>query len=315
MPPTELTPFRDFPEACNAVLRCLQGTAGFAAWLVTRTNGDDWIVLAARDDSYGIAAGQVFRWSDSFCYHMVRGAPRIAPDSTAVPEYANAPIGKALAIGAYVGIPLMRNDGSLFGTLCAIDPSAQPPAVAGELSIIEIMGRILATMLEADLSLQERQRELEHVRTSAETDDLTGLLNRKGWNAALAAEETRSRRFGHPAAVAVLDLDDLKKMNDAEGHAQGDALLQRAAALLRENVSARDVVARVGGDEFAILFPEVSREEVPALQSRIESAFHAANICVSSGFTLWDYQSTLADTMNEADRAMYRHKALRKTTR
>lgn len=309
MPHLELAPFRSFPDACDAVLRCLQGTIGFAAWLVTRTDGDDWIVLASRDASYGIAPGQVFRWSDSFCSRMVNGAPRVAADVSAVSEYDTAPIGALLAIGSYVGIPLVRNDGTLFGTLCAIDPSKSKRELKQDVPMVETMGRILATMLESDLALQERQREIERERLSAETDELTGLLNRKGWNAALMAEEERARHFGHAAVIGVFDLDDLKKVNDTAGHAEGDALIRRAAQVLRANVEEKDIVARIGGDEFAVLFPETRGE---GLQEQFESAFRAENLSVSCGFAVWDRQTTLAALLKAADSAMYTQKRERR---
>jgi diguanylate cyclase len=287
---------------------------GFATWMVTRTNGDDWIVLAAQDQVYGIEPGQVFRWSDSFCYRMVRGAPRIAPDANDVPAYATAPIGDALPIAAYVGIPLMRLDGSLFGTLCAIDPSRQDDSITENMAVMETMARILCTMLEADLTIQHRDRELESSRMAADIDELTGVLNRKGWSAAVRAEELRSRRYGHSAALAVLDLDELKRVNDTSGHAAGDALLRRAAETLRGTVRNVDVVARIGGDEFAILFPETSAPELLLLEKRLESAFRKEGIAISAGFAEWDRRMALTETLSLADRAMYRQKASRKSS-
>lgn len=88
------------------MLRLLHNRLGFDLWMVTRTEGDDWIVLHAEDHGYGIQDGTVFRWADSFCARMVEGeGPRIAPRSDAVPAYAAAPIGSQVRIGAYVGVP------------------------------------------------------------------------------------------------------------------------------------------------------------------------------------------------------------------
>lgn len=117
--PERLTAYEDFESAASGVLTVLQQSLGFGLWMVTRTEGDAWIVLATADTAYGVAPGDVFRWSDSFCSRMVRGeGPRIAPDSRAVPVYAEAPIGQQVPIGAYVGMPMHLSDGSLFGTLC-----------------------------------------------------------------------------------------------------------------------------------------------------------------------------------------------------
>jgi len=93
--------------------------------MVTRTKGDDWIVLHAEDHGYGVENDAVFKRADSFCSQMVQGlGPSMASDSDLMPAYASAPIGKQVKIGAYVGVPLSDADGSLFGTLCAIDPDS-----------------------------------------------------------------------------------------------------------------------------------------------------------------------------------------------
>src|SRR5690606_39291468 len=80
--------FKSFEEAGQTVLKYLHTRFGFNLWMITRTEGDDWIVLQSEDNGYGIKPGQVFRWADSFCSQMVQGkAPRIAPYSPAIPLY------------------------------------------------------------------------------------------------------------------------------------------------------------------------------------------------------------------------------------
>jgi len=77
------------------------------------------------------------------------------------------------------------------------------------------------------------------------------LLNRRAWEKSLAAEEARARRYGSPTCVLVIDIDELKQINDSLDHAQGDVLLRDAAKSLKTAVRQNDVVARIGGDEFA----------------------------------------------------------------
>ena len=85
----------DFQQASDAVLELLQSRFPMGLWMVTRTVEDDWVVLQASDRSYGVTGGDHFRWSDSFCYRMVRGeGPNVAADSSSVPAYAQAPIGR-----------------------------------------------------------------------------------------------------------------------------------------------------------------------------------------------------------------------------
>ena len=185
----------DFSSAARAVLAFLHGRLGFDLWMVTRTEGDDWIVLQREDHGYEVPQGAVFRWADSFCSQMVAGrGPRVAPCSAEVPVYANAPISRQVQIGAYVGVPLDRGDGSLFGTLCAIHPEAQPGEILAEQPLIELLAGLLCTLLESELRATEQVRLMERAEAEALTDALTGLYNRRGWERLLAGEEERCRR-------------------------------------------------------------------------------------------------------------------------
>ena len=140
-----------FRSASTEVVQYLHDRLGFGLWMVTRTEGRDWIVLAADDHGYAVQEGDVFQWADSFCSRMVVDeGPRIAPRSADVPAYAAAPIGDQVPIGAYIGVPLRTSDGKLFGTLCAIDPQPQPDHIVGELPQIEMMARLLETEASAE---------------------------------------------------------------------------------------------------------------------------------------------------------------------
>jgi diguanylate cyclase len=252
----------DFERAGHAVLEFLHRRFGFSLWMVTRVQGDDWIVLQSEGRGYDVHQGKVFRWADSFCSEMVKGnGPRIAPDSEAVPAYAAAPIGRQVPIKAYIGVPLTHADGRLFGTLCAIDPARQPHAIVEEQALIELLASMLSAILDAELKLSEEVRRSEHLELESLVDPLTSLLNRRAWDRLLAQEEERCRRYGHTATVFVIDLDQLKEINDTAGHAAGDALLVRAASALHEVVRDIDIVARLGGDEFGLIAVECDAAE------------------------------------------------------
>jgi hypothetical protein len=144
-------PFGEFSSAVEEMLEFLHDRLGFSLWLVTRVDEDQWVIEQARGEGYGVQVGDSFRFGDTYCSKMVEGVgPHFAAEARAVPCYANAPIGKELPIAAYIGVPLRRADGSLFGTLCAIDPSPQPPSVGDDLPIVELGGRILSSLLESD---------------------------------------------------------------------------------------------------------------------------------------------------------------------
>ncbi len=304
-----LFPTQGFEAAGRAALAHLHHRLGFGLWMITRTQGQDWIVLQSDDHGYGVAPGEVFPWADSFCSQMVRGnGPRIAPDSDIVPAYAVAPIGQRVPIKAYIGVPLTGADGSLFGTLCAIDPAPQPNAITGEQELVELVASMLSTILAAELNLADEVRRAERLQVQAHVDPLTQLSNRRAWDQLLAKEEERCRRYGHPAAVLAVDLDALKGVNDSAGHAAGDALIVRAAQALREVAREIDTVARLGGDEFGMIVVECDNTGADVVLERIREAFARHQVQASVGMAMRSPAMGLALAWQEADARMYANK-------
>jgi GAF domain-containing protein len=145
--PLRAGPFAEFHSAAAELFDLLHERLGFSLWLVARIDAGRWIIDQARDEGYGVEVGDSFAFSDTYCARMVEGSgPNFAPEAADVPCYAAAAIGKELPIAAYIGVPLRRADGSLFGTLCAIDPSPQPPSVGEDLPLVELGGRILSSL-------------------------------------------------------------------------------------------------------------------------------------------------------------------------
>ncbi len=303
----------DFEANARSVLAFLRRRLGFDLWMVTRTEGDNWIVLASEGHGYGVKPGGVFRWADSFCSEMVKGnGPRIAPQSELVPAYATAPIGREFKIRAYIGLPLVQSNGELFGTLCAIDPSPKPDSLVEEQELLELLAAMLSAILQSELQSEEQSRLAERLRAESLTDPLTMLYNRRGWVDLLTTEERRCRRFGHSAAVVIADLDGLKLVNDTNGHAAGDALIVRTAEALRQAVRSVDVVSRLGGDEFGILSVHCDCLGAEALSQRVRQALTEAGVAASFGISVRNPSSGLKDAWNEADRRMYEEKRARR---
>lgn len=310
------TPFSNFQVAAKAVLKLLHDRLGFQLWMLTRVEQDDWIVLAADDHGYGVDQGDVFRWSDSFCSRMVHGlGPQVAPRAGDVLAYATAPIADQMPICAYIGVPLRRRDGTLFGTLCAIDPQPQMDSVQEELPLIELQGQLLTTILHQELEAQEKARRLERAELESQSDWLTGLYNRRGWERLLEMEEARCKRYGDSAGIIMIDLDDLKVVNDTQGHAAGDRLLQEMAGVLQGVSRSSDVVARLGGDEFAVMAVESNRSGTKQLAERIQNGLGAIGVSASIGWAVRNPKSNLQETLTSADQRMYQQKVLRKALR
>lgn len=277
----------DFESASRAVLDFLHKRLGFGLWMVTRNVGDEWIVLQAENHGYNVKRGDVFNWTDSLCSVMVRGdGPRIVPDSEKVPVYARAPLKERLPINAYIGVPLTSSDGSMFGTLCALDPDPQSQTIVMEQPLIELLAALLSSVLKLELSAMDAQRLNERLEIDAQVDSLTKAANRRAWDQMIAKEEERCLRYGHSAAIVVVDVDGLKAINDSGGQAAGDAMLLRVADALRAATREVDLVARLGGDEFGVLAVECNDVGSRSLLKRMRQTLDKRGLKVSIGIAV-----------------------------
>jgi diguanylate cyclase (GGDEF)-like protein len=303
--PATLKPFENFDQACRAVLARLRADTGVAMWAFTRTDGNDWLLLSIDGEHEGLPAGARLPWRDSLCARMFAGdAPQAAPDVLSEPRYRDAPLLKYAPVRAYIGVPLTRADGSLYGTLCGFDPSPRGSELPLHLPQVHLHARLLGTLLEHDLELAQIVRRAERAELDSLADPLTGCYNRRGWTRLLKAEEARCRRYGHSAGVIMADLDNLKVINDSLGHDAGDVLLARAARALASVVRHGDAVARIGGDEFAILAIDVGAAELDQLCMRADQALREADVEATLGTGLRDRGQSLAQAYRQADLAM-----------
>jgi diguanylate cyclase (GGDEF)-like protein len=153
----------------------------------------------------------------------------------------------------------------------------------------------------------ERMRLLSEVNELAHTDALTGLPNRRAWNAELDRAIARATRTGEPLTIASLDVDRFKTYNDTYGHDEGDRLLERLTYGIRDELRPDDVLARLGGDEFALLLPDCDEDHARSVLERILHHGSTAHRC-SIGLAAWDGDEPGADTLRRADRALYEAK-------
>ncbi len=123
-------------------------------------------------------------------------------------------------------------------------------------------------------ALARTLRDQERLQTLATKDALTDLYNRRGFYGYVSQWTSWSVRYGHPVALAIVDIDHFKSINDTYGHPTGDIALRSVAIALRRAVRTSDLVGRYGGDEFAILAPETSAEELVQLMERVLAAIH-----------------------------------------
>jgi diguanylate cyclase len=176
--------------------------------------------------------------------------------------------------------------------------------------LVTMRERALATETE----IQKLHQELDRVSAQARHDPLTGALNRKGLDEAVDREVSNVRRKDTPLCVALLDIDNFKKLNDSMGHATGDVALAHLASVARECMRPQDTLARYGGEEFVILLPDTPLdkgiEAMTRLQRELTKNFFLAGsekvlITFSAGVAQLDKDEKGADAIKRADQAMY----------
>jgi diguanylate cyclase len=267
----DVSPNEGFAAAADTALALLQERFGMDMWLVTEVrDGYQRVVVARGVAGMPVPLGAVERWTETYCSRMIAGeGPRVAPRVRDVPAYADAPASRRHRVGAYVGVPLLADDGTLFGTICGLSVNEQPASLGEGLSHVEGVARLLSTVLAKETAALERSLDAASAYALADRDPLTGLLNQRGWEARLTTEEARCVRHERDAAVAVLSLQGLREVNVEQGHEAGDAMLRSAAQHLRGACRPQDTLARLGGNDFCILAVECDAESVRVLAARL----------------------------------------------
>lgn len=185
------------------------------------------------------------------------------------------------------------------------------PATAVLLAEIE---RLREALIKAEWRIAE-------LEARADIDPLLDILNRRGFERELKRALSYVKRYEVASALVFIDLDGFKAVNDAHGHAAGDALLKAVVAELKDHIRASDIVARLGGDEFAVILWHVDAAQAGAKAAELERLIaetmvtrEAARLSVgaSAGSVLLDGTATIEAIMDTADRAMYARKKVRR---
>lgn len=224
-------------------------------------------------------------------------------------EFANGPAGDGEnPLGSFDGsfcmLPLTSRE-TVRGVLYVDRPD---PAELGEIQLrmlLDFAAQAAVAMENARLYAETR-RLLEETERLASTDALTGLSNRRAMDEMVDREIANARRYGNRLALILLDLDDLKRINDRGGHRAGDEALQAFAHALRSGARRGDLVARYGGDEFVLLMGQCDRLGAEAVLTRLYAVLAARSLRCSAGVALFPAHGPgVAALFEAADRALY----------
>src|SRR5205823_4232022 len=249
-------------------------------------------------------------------------------------------------VPCFCGVPLQERGGRLIGALAA---DRATPFTPEEQRVLEALANEVTRAVEAERLLgavrKEKEekarffRALEELNKSttpqqaaearlrtrlyeqaehlATTDGLTGLLNRRTFNAQLQGRLREAQRYNRPLSLLLLDVDHFKKVNDTFGHPTGDAVLKGIAAVAQKQARETDIVARYGGEEMALILPETDAFGAHAIAERIRKAVGATShpteqgaiqVTVSIGLATSPPGDSAEAVLEAADKALYRAK-------
>ncbi len=259
----------------------------------------------------------------------------LIPDTLKDPLYAsNIAVTSAPSIRFYAGYPLSTSSGAKLGSLCVVD-CVPRELTQDQQTAMRVLGRQVMVQIElkqqlhaldiatqqrrrAELAVQSAKRQLElanaQLLQQSLTDPLTGIDNRRAFEAALDIEFQRTHRSRLPLSLLMLDIDSFKSFNDTYGHVQGDEVLRQVASIIRASSRISDTTARYGGEEFVVILPDTSSEQALQLATRLGSvissnAWDVRKITASIGIATLDAATlTPYALVNAADQALYEAK-------
>jgi len=303
------------------LLEMLEVVTGLESTYLTsidQENAVQSVTIARNTGELLVPEGLTVPWSDTLCKRCLEQGLRVVPNVSEV--WADSQAAAALGIQTYASAPVCDSNGEVIGTLCAAGKSSKKLGPRAR-SALNLFSKLIAQHIERERLIEELRRSNEYLTKFSLTDSLTGLANRRAMHDELGRLLARAARDGSYVVVGMFDLDGFKQINDQFGHVLGDQMLGQCAGRLAAIVRDTDMLARVGGDEFAFVGPGTVDEDeanrtATALAARATEATagvyslrdrHIKYAGVSAGVVAVRFMS-VDQALGLADAAMYRAK-------
>ncbi len=212
-------------------------------------------------------------------------------------------------------IPLICHD-RVVGVLNIADKMSGDDFTSGDLALLNLFSQLVGSSI-GNIKMFEK------IQYQATTDGLTGLANHKTFYGVLEKELWRARRYGGKVTLIMVDIDNLKKINDTYGHRVGDKIIMKVSKRIKECIRQTDTAARYGGDEFAVVLPNTSVSDALIVAERMVNMVAASPIAfkgemiepsISVGLGEYDASTNPEDVTSRSDKALYVAKQAGKST-
>lgn len=259
------------------LLEMLEVVTGLESTYLTsidEENAIQIIELARNTGELTIPEGLTVPWSDTLCKRCLDQGRRVVSNVSEV--WGDSEAAAELGIETYASAPIMGSGGQVIGTLCAAGKTSQTLSPRAR-SALNLFSKLIAQHIEREKLLAQLRDSNEFLTRFSLTDSLTELPNRRALYDELGRLLARAAREGSYVIVGMFDLDGFKQVNDQHGHVAGDQLLKHCAGRLAGIIRKTDMLARIGGDEFAFVGPGPVNED-DANHAALELAARAADI-------------------------------------